>query len=195
VTLVTTVGGANSNSYITAEEASSILTSIGFNSVSWLTASTAVKEYTLALAANLIGLLPLRGNRVYIDPITDRYIQALDFPRDIQSDTSVIPNDVKEAQAILAATVVYDSFNNTVSRYTPTDPSNPSLDNLIESGAIETITVGGVFTVKLASGVSSVFGRKGSLADLNVIPTILGWPVYMRMKPYLTQFRGMVLGD
>lgn len=195
IPLDTEVAGEYANSYVDIDEAIDILDNIGLPDLPWADADEGMQGYSLMLSAALIGMLPLRGSRV--NPVaTDLVVeQSLDFPRDCQSDTDIIPDNVKEAQTILAATVIYQNLTNLLAQFSESGGEGYLLENLIQSGAIESITVGGVFSVKLASASTTTIGITRPLGALSSIPTIFGFPVYMRLKPYLTQIRGGVIGD
>lgn len=95
-----TIGGAYSNSFITLEEAESLMAILPDGVDVWSTLVPEEKEYRLRLAAEIMGYLRLRGSRVYKN-------QRLSFPRTHQLNVEEIPQEVKEAQAFIAISVIH----------------------------------------------------------------------------------------
>ena len=102
--LVTTVGSPDADSYITVEEAEGLLAQWNHDMTSWVNLPVRSKENCLRLAAAMIDLLPLRGRKANRQT-DDQEEQALAFPRDLQFDQTVIPEEVKLAQAEIALLV------------------------------------------------------------------------------------------
>jgi hypothetical protein len=135
------------------------------------------KEYMLKIAAQLIGMMPLTGRRVYTN-------QTLDFPRNIQLDVAIIPHEVEEAQALLACLVVQPNLDRQVTQseslYSPT-----GLQNLV----VKEVKVAGIMDVK-ASETASADITVSTRSLLESFSDVFLLPVYMRMKPFLTQISG-----
>lgn len=74
MSLITRVGAENANSFVTLAWAERTLQTLVSDLSSWTVLSTFDKEYRLILAAAMIGLLPLRGRKTYLN-------QNLAFPR------------------------------------------------------------------------------------------------------------------
>lgn len=192
----------------------SLYSTVGLAPGSYSNSVIQKKEYMLQLAAQVVGLLPLSGRRIYKR-------QALCFPRlkfciydythgdeyydyewgyavlDLDWDypyigydpdeISTIPQQVKEAQAILACLVVQPSLEKqtTLSSlfYQP-----PGVQNAI----VNDVEVAGIMTVKTTE-ISSPSAITTGTTNVNVLSTmgnVFCMPVYMRMKPWLTQVKG-----
>lgn len=142
---------------------------------------TAQKEYLLQLSAQLIGFLPLRGHRVYLN-------QALDFPRSSQKDVTVIPDEVKEAQAILASLVVLPNLLSQQDK-----ASSVILPISLQTSSVTEVNVAGIMDVKTGASSSSSAKNYTLPSQLSKMSNTFCLPVYLRMKRYLSQFRGGVL--
>lgn len=113
--------GPDSNSYITLAEAASIIAATTYEETAveaWDELSDADKKTCLTLGAAAIDRFPLRGRKVNRTipegiivegvrlTITDaKAEQALAFPRTVQHNRRVIPDEVKQAQCDLAVTI------------------------------------------------------------------------------------------
>ncbi len=114
--LIVTPGASTSNSFITAEEAGTIASSLGIDITSWTAPGVTIaqKEARLIFAADLIGdMFSFRGYKAY-------QYQRLCFPRANCQDLfnipmTEIPEDVKKAQVYLAVDVVPRYFVERVS--------------------------------------------------------------------------------
>lgn len=169
MSLVTTVGGAQSNSFETLSNMETFLTSIfGTLVTTWSSLTTAQKEFQAEMAADWIGYLPLRGRRAYRN-------QGLAFPRTCQLDSSVMPDRVKEAQALMLYEVVHRAWN----------IEEDSLEEGAEQvGSVKSVSLG-VLSVSFGDSISS--GNPGVL--LKIIQS--GHPaIYSRLKPYIATIRG-----
>lgn len=155
------------------------------------------KEYLLRLAAQLIGYLPLSGMRVFEN-------QALDFPRQplpnirlpiseiiIDKDNPPdeyleIPQEVKEAQALLSCLVILPNFAKQVEM-----SEAISIPAALQNAVVNQVQVANVMTVKTSSTTSSasseISGVTNRLASLANVFTL---PIYMIMKKHLTQIGG-----
>lgn len=155
------------------------------------TAITAYKEYLLQLGALMIGHLPLRGRRTTVT-------QALDFPRFMQdysesmelpTSATVIPDAVKTAQALLTCMVVEPNAN--MQSIMSGEFDSPSW---LQNSTVKQVQVAGIMTVKLGSSdEASSSGSAGNSSKPASLVNVYGLPVYMLMKPYLTQIRGGVI--
>ncbi len=161
------VGGATAESFVTVAEADTIVTTLPDDSAAWLALTSAQKEYRLKLAAALFGYMPIRGRKVYCT-------QALPFPRNVQGNVHVIPDDVKETQVFLAYSVIHRGLENR-----PTDVTEA------ESGAaVSQVSLGGMLSVAFSG--SAV--KSGS--QLDKIMRSPQSPAYLMMKRWLSQVRG-----
>lgn len=151
---------------------------IGVSAGTYTSSITEYKEWLLQLAAQLIGLLPIRGYRVYTN-------QSLDFPRSSQRDLTIVPDEVKEAQAILASLVV---LPNLVSQ--PDKASATVLPLSLQAAAVTEVSVAGIMNVKTGASSTSSSGGYALTTMLEIMSNTFCLPVYLRMKKYLTQFKG-----
>jgi hypothetical protein len=119
--LITTTGGANSNSFVTLAEAEERIAAMSYDTKSWFCLSTTAKEDCLTLAAYALSRLPFRGRKVNrrtvvwdnMDGTTtgeSRAEQALAFPRTVQHIKTVIPDEVKQCQIDVAATIIAPTY-------------------------------------------------------------------------------------
>ena len=158
------------------------------------------KEYLLRLSAQLIGQLPLYGMRVCKN-------QALDFPRqplpssrytlDYESldrttapeNLLTIPDEVKEAQALLACLVVLPNFAQQVQM-----SEDLSLPTALQNAIVNEVQVANVINVK-TSAASSTAGTDytGTTNKMEALAGIFTLPIYLIMKKYLSQIGGGAL--
>lgn len=166
MSLRTSVGGRDTVSFISVVEADAYISALPDDPTDWTALSTADKEYRLILAAQVIGMLPNRGRKIYCG-------QALAYPRSGQGgDGTTIPAVIKEVQAQLAYTVVHRGL-----------AKLPDIEDDASGPAIKSVSLGGLLSVTFATG--SLSG--GSLLD-RIISSVQ-FPVYMRLKAFLSQFR------
>ncbi|MFH0825762.1 MAG: DnaT-like ssDNA-binding protein [Pseudomonadota bacterium] len=172
MSLVSTVGGTDSNSFITSTEANAILADAPFDAGGWLELGETAREKRLELAAVALALLPFGGYRVYQD-------QALAFPRTCQRITSVIPQEIKEAQAYVAFLVIGPMLSHCAessSELAAPSVSRASLDGVIDVSFDE------------SSG-----NRRGSWLHRAILSDDL--PIRLKLDRYLTLFRGRGSGN
>jgi hypothetical protein len=132
------------------------------------------KEYMLKVAAMLMGMLPLSGRRIYQQ-------QTLDFPRTSVVDYNVIPTAVKEAQALIACLVVQPNLDK------QTDISDSFYIPIgMQNTVVSSVKVAGIMDVK-SEASTSVDVNITSRTLLESAAGMFLLPVYMRLKPYLTQ--------
>jgi hypothetical protein len=111
--------------------------------------------------------LSFRGYQVYEE-------QALCFPRTCQSDVSIIPTNVKEAQALIAWLVIHRGL------------ASLSLPNEGTSGSpVTSVSLGGLLSVSFATSPTP----KGSSLDEAVSSEY--FPIYMALAEYLAPVRIM----
>ncbi len=140
------------------------------------------KEYLLKVSAQLIGFMPIRGERVY-------EYQALDFPRTVQRDTEMIPVPVKEAQAILASLVVLPNLMEQTSM-----SDEALLPTSLQNAIVDKVKVAGIMDVSTTSTSSSSSSSSSvSTNMMSLMTRAFVLPVYLRMKPYISQIRGGAL--
>ena len=112
MTLIATLGGSTSNSYISVAEADLILNA-GFKATAWAALSDSEKEISLQQSTRQLEYLLYQGVRC--DPSTDDELlpQALQWPRSeascrgVTANCAAIPLPIKQACAYLAL----DLFN------------------------------------------------------------------------------------
>jgi len=165
------VGGRNSDSFITVSEADTLMGNLPDADIEWNDLGTSQKEYRLKMAANLIGFLRLKGMKAYRG-------QRLAFPRTHQPNVKIIPDEVKEAQAFIAMSVVHRGLANR-----PTSAKKKQSTN-----DIERLQLGGALMVTFGKGKTAPQDALSSLVQSAQFPALLG------MKNHLVQIRGVVHG-
>ena len=135
------------------------------------------KEYMLKVAAMIMGMMPLAGRRIYQE-------QTLDFPRTTVLDYNIIPHEVKEAQALLACLVVQPNLDK------QTDISDSFYIPIgMQNTVVTSVKVAGIMDVKAeASTTTDISITNRTLLEAAASMFLL--PIYMRLKPYLTQVGG-----
>lgn len=192
--LITRIGSANANSFVTLDQAEYILGTLPDDLESWNELTLLEKEYRLTMAAKIIGVLPLKGRRVY------RW-QALAFPRTLrvskrtwpyhyqqvqyasvredlwqaEPDCRRVPDEVKEAQCMVAYSVVHRAL------------ANRSVVTEQQGSTVTGISLGGALSVSFSPGQEAT----GSLLDM--IMRSLQAPVYLMMQKWISQMRGGVI--
>lgn len=156
------IGGKESDSFITADEADVLLEGMPDDTSEWLALTASEKEYRLRLAASLLSSLPFRGTRIYEE-------QALCWPRS-GFGSRTIPGVVKEAQAFLAYSVIGRALANRgeVDEESPSD--------------IASISLGGVISVSFRAGTTQ--------SMVKAVTDPLQFPGALVLTHYLTQIRG-----
>lgn len=173
MSLTTTVGGATSDSFATLTEIEAYLTEFYGEAVpaEWDELSNAQKEYVAQTMAQVIGHYPLRGRRVYLN-------QVLCFPRTCQTDTTVVPDAVKEVQALLCVRLgIY-----LLSRILAEDVSEPPIP--ATGGIIEDVEIG-----PLSFGLGQSENQVPVPVE-NLIAQSRFSDLRLRLKPYLASIRG-----
>lgn len=189
----TEVSGETANSYIEVDEAEELILAAGLVTDRWTALDDldeSVKEWIIQLGATMIGLLPLRGRRTTLT-------QALDFPRWLQDYTEAlpigtlpdsayeIPDAVKLAQALMSCLVVEPNFN-----YQLVMNENEDSPTWMQNASVKQIQVAGIMTVKLGTETNNTGGAPASSNKPASLINIYGLPIYMVMKPFLSQIRG-----
>ena len=111
--LDTTVGASTADSMVTLAEANAYLETFfeGDAGLSqWQDLETSMQEEMLRMAASFFSFLPLRGDKVYLATDTTSE-QSMPFPRTIQTDTTIIPPEVRYCQAEVAFCVIFRKDN------------------------------------------------------------------------------------
>lgn len=165
--LVTSTGGAESNSYISVEEADSILATYLGDSVSeaWTNSTEAQKELRLIMAAAAIEWLPLTGRRAYRN-------QAMAFPRTSQSDPYVVPLAIRECQAFMA----HDGIGTAaVSALEQTMP-------VLDQSPVRSLSIGA-----LSFSLSDTYANQDRLSRMIRSSQ---FPIYLKLQPYVSIIRG-----
>lgn len=172
MSLIIKVGGKETNSFITVEEADELVALLPDGDTVWSELTPAEKEYRLKLAAHMIGYLRLRGMRAYQG-------QRLCFPRTHQTNVRTIPTEVKEAQAFIAVSVVHRGLENR-----PSDPAAKETTN-----DISRLSLGGALSVSFHKGKTRPSDSLSKMIQSAQFPALIG------MKPHLTQVKGVICGS
>jgi hypothetical protein len=164
MSLVTYVGGAESDSFATVAEVEDYFAEIEADTSVWEGYSLGEKEFRLQLAAQMLGHLPLRGRVVFRN-------QSLCFPRTCQPYGSrfKIPMEAKRAQALVALQVI--------------PPTVVSPGQEASYGLPTSVSIGGL--------LSASFGSTSHTASiLERFTSQVPFPVYMLLKKFIAQIRG-----
>jgi hypothetical protein len=170
MTLITKVGGAESNSFVTLLEADDLIEYLPDDRADWYELTDAQKEYRLILGAAMMSNLPLKGRKAYRN-------QMLAFPRTGQGNMKIIPDEVKETQVFIAYSVIHRGLVN-----------RPDLDET-EGDRVTQVSLGGLLTVSFASSISA----KSSSLDQVIMSA--QFPAYVRMSKWLLQIRMRMMAD
>lgn len=176
--LDTMVGSPTANSLATMEEIKTYLsTNYGEDPAFsiWDDLTVATQEDLAKLAALFFEYLPLRGDKVFVLP--DYPEQAMPFPRTIQTDTTIIPQEIKDSQAEILFNIILRSYNSR------TSPAEGSASN----AQVKKLGLGGLLSIEF----SEKGDNSGSIMEqFTRSVTGLTW---LRMRPYITQMRGAVI--
>lgn len=183
MSLITRIGASSANSFVTLDQADAIMPVVLPDDVSaWTALSTAQKEYRLVVAAQIMSYLALRGKKTY-------HNQALCFPRvmwnrdygvwsselDYEVDHHMafrIPDEVKDAQCMIALSVVHRGLANR--------PEATEAD----AAAVTSVSLGGMLSVSFGSL------DVGGSTSLDMIMSSTQSLVYFKLKRFLSQMRG-----
>jgi len=180
--LYTAVGGRESNSFVTLEEADTLVASLpddpGTEPVSgeggepdtpgtgWLGLTEDQKEFCLITAAQAMDYLPWRGLRVYCG-------QALCFPRTCQDNRGMVPDEFKLCQVFIAHSVIMRAML-----------ARPEIaDGEISTSRVTSVSLGGMLSVAFSGDAA----QAGTILDRLVKSP--QFPAYLLMNRYLTQVR------
>jgi len=167
MTLKTSLGGRDSTSLVTVDEATEIISVIFPDELTeWTDLTESGMEYRLELSAQILGMMPFAGYQVYCG-------QALCFPRRIRGTLFRAPYDVKVAQVLIAFSVVHRALANA-----------GAISASSASGRVTQISMAGLLSVSLAG--SSPSG--GNFLDK--FTRSVQFPIYAKLKIYLSQIRG-----
>jgi len=171
MSLVTTIGSKLTTSFVTITEADDILDLMPDDDADWTALSDNEKELRLKWAATLMSYLPWRGTRQYRN-------QRLCWPRTgTIADADTIPDEIKDAQAMLAYQVIHRALSN-----------RPDIDSETDDPDLKSISISGLVSLTYADGRMP----KG-IPFLQIIRTI-HFPIVLTLEPYLTRFRGGKVG-
>jgi hypothetical protein len=170
--LVTAVGGSLSDSFVSVTEASTILSAAPFSTSTWSSLPTTNKENLLRYAALAMEFLPWRGWRV-------RENQALCYPRTYQSDTDIIPQDIKDAQAYVAYLVIKRGLVGVTAPETG-----------VSGQSVTSVSLGGLLSVGFGS--QNVSGSVSGLTQLILSPD---FPVHLKIARHMATIRYRGNGD
>ena len=175
------VGGRESNSFCTVEEADAAITLLQSSEgadapADWIALSQGQKEFRLQLATAALSYFLWRGKRVYCG-------QALPFPRDCQEDVTVIPDEVKTAQAQIAYTVIHQALKS--------EPVMTGTENPLEGSNLRVtqVSLGGLLSVTFSGDPA----KAGTI--LTRLVQSLEFPIYLALAKFTTQVRGGIVGD
>ena len=175
--LDTTVGSATADSMATLEEMETYLQIffVGDPALdTFLGLDTPIREEMARQAARFFGYLPLRGDLVYVeDPI-----QSMPFPRTCQTDTTIIPTEVKEAQAEIMFTIIYR---------TVLAQSVSVASGAATNAQVKKFSLGGLLSIE--------FAQKGdnSGSILEQFTRSISSLTWLKLQKYITQVRGGVI--
>jgi hypothetical protein len=182
MSLDTTVGGAYANSFAELTEADDFITNSGCYTEgldTWLNLEDLAREFRLRVAAQFIGVLPLRGYPIY-------EYQALCFPRSFQNDQTIVPENVKEAQSLIAYLVVDRNIAEQEAEAT-------GGDILLENALVKSVRIMGILEVGLQNTMDAATIKQQSLISKPLFYKAMkayGLPIWFLLKPYMAQFRG-----
>lgn len=169
--LNTTIGSPDGDSMITVAEADLIIATSFPNDVAeWDDAEEAVKEQMLKAGALFFFYLPLRGSAAYDG-------QAMPFPRTCQTDITVIPQAIKDAQAEISFNVAFRAFK----------AQTPIALGASTAAQVKKLSLGGLLSIDFSNtgdasgGVMEQFTR-----GLNSL-------TWMKLVKYISQIRGTII--
>ena len=179
--LLTPVGGRESNSFCTLAEAeASLLLYVSEDGTTlpadWDALKEPQKEYRLLLAVAALAYFPWRGKRVYCG-------QALPFPRDFQEDHTIVPQDIKDAQALIVYHAIHQAMKGR--------PDEEGTENPLEGADLRVtqVSLGGMLAVALSGDPA----KAGTIIEW-LVKTAL-FPIYLQLAKYTSQVRGGVIED
>lgn len=170
--LIVTVGSADAQGFCTAEERDALIAAAPFDTSDWDEIDDDRKDALQALAPPAMDWMPLRGYRVYTG-------QALPFPRTHQIDKTVIPDEVKIAEAYITYLI-----------------AKPAMDKLSTEAA--SIGKAEVKSVSLEGLVSMTFAseslqKQGNYGQMSLSRLLLSResPIWMAMSrgKHISRFR------
>jgi len=171
MTLITTVGSREATSFCDVDYADDLLATMPDDDADWLALETAEKELRLKWAAALMTYLPWRGTRQYRN-------QRLCWPRrGTIAEVDTVPDDIKDAQAMLAYMVVHRALSN-----------RPDPESETDDPDLKSISISGLVSLTYADKRMP----KG-IPFLQIIRSV-HFPIVLTLEPYLTRFRGGIVG-
>lgn len=177
--LITTIGGATSDSYITLVEAVALLkVSFPEQYEEWTDLEEEMQEALLRGACDVISYLSLRGKKVYCE-------QALSFPRMLLRDAEdvvydSIPNGVKSAQAEIAFNVLYRASLS----------GAEVAEGEVAGSRVTQVSLGGGLLMVSFAGDNETSGTM-----LDRVTRSINHRTYLALRRHLTQFRGGYVED
>lgn len=167
--LVTAIGGRESNSFITLEEAEVLIESLPDCPTAWSALEDTDKELRLKLAAAMMNYIPFRGKKIYAG-------QALTWPRSGYG-SRFIPPEVKQAQAYIAYSIIHRGL---VARGSDVTDQ--------QGAAVRSVSIGGLLSVSFGDSLQAR-GLWDSISSSN------NFPLTMILSRYITAFRGGSVGS
>lgn len=168
--LVCIKGGAESNSFVTLDEADTIIKTLPDDPGDWDALTDEEKEYRLTLAAQMLNNFPFIGERSYRN-------QNLAFPRDCTPDSTEVPDEVKEAQVFIAYSVIHRGLS-----LRGTDVTEGETDRVTQ------ISLAGLLSVSMAGLSQSI---RSSFLDQAI--NSAQFPVFVRLSRWMSKIRGRVV--
>lgn len=170
MSLDVTIGTKTATSYVDIDDADDILALMPDDDTDWLALTDNEKELRLKWAANLMMYLPWRGTR--------QYRQRLSWPRsNTIAEESTIPDEVKDAQAMIAFQVIHRALVN-----------RPDIDAEVDDPDLKSISISGL--------VSLTYSDKRMPKGMPFMAALrsIHFPIILTLEPYLTRFRGGIVG-
>lgn len=177
-----TVGSANADSMATLQEANTYMETFFASDpglTSWGNLEVSAQEDIMRMAATFFNYLPLRGLKVFIptEESPDTPEQAMPFPRTIQTDTTMIPKEVKDAQIEIAFSIIYRTI---LSRASITS-------GVATSSQVKKLGLGGLLSIEFSNtGENSGSIMEQFTRGINSL-------TWLRISKYIGQIRGATI--
>lgn len=164
--LITTPGGSAANSFDTLVGISATLAAAPFDTTAWDELDDSDQDQIAIFAALAMEFMPLRGWRVYTN-------QALAFPRTHQADQTIVPDEVKEAQAYIAFLGVK-----------PAMAKIGTEASAIGKAEVKSVSLEGLVSMTFAS---EALQRQGATGETSLIRLMLSreFPVWFKLAKHL----------
>lgn len=169
--LTTANGGAFSDSYATVRQANYYLRQLyGADGLgTWADLTEFQVEFRLRIATQMIGILPIRGRKSFWNQALAFPVYAPDIP---QNNPRKVPGPIVEATILIAFGIVHRGLAN---------ESSP--DEGVAAGRVNSVSLSGLLSVSFANGPVTGGTILGSIIRTTE------FPIYMLLKPWLSQIR------